>query len=64
VDRSLHQRIAWGRTTRVPLREMTIERHCHVGTLQPVRGAAIATNRQREAANVSLLIDWLSLYQS
>ena len=24
-DRSLHQRIAWGRTSRAPLREMTIE---------------------------------------
>lgn len=43
-DRSLHQRIAWGRTSRAPLREMTIERHCHAGTWQPIRDAAIATN--------------------
>ncbi len=47
---NLHQRIAWGRTSRAPLREMTIARHCHAGTRQPIRGAAIATNRQREAS--------------
>jgi hypothetical protein len=38
--RSLHQRIGWGRTTHDPLREMTIERHCHVGTLQPRPGCS------------------------
>jgi len=27
---------------------MTIERHCHAGTEQPVRGAAIATSKWRE----------------
>ena len=49
-DRSLHQRIAWGRTSRAPLREMTIERHCHAGTGQPVRGVAIASYQRREAS--------------
>ena len=34
---------------RAPLSEMTIERHCHVGTVQPIRDAAIATNLPREA---------------
>ena len=43
-DWSLHQRIAWGRTSRAPLREMTIERYCHAGILQPILDAAIATN--------------------
>ena len=43
-DRSLHQRTPKGRTARAPLREMTIERHCHAGTWHPSRDEAIATN--------------------
>ena len=40
-DRSLHQRIAWGRTSRAPLREMTIEGVVMLAIGIPIRGAAM-----------------------
>ena len=39
-DRSLHQRIAWGRTSRAPLREMTIEGVVMLAIGIPIRAAA------------------------
>ena len=49
-DRSLHQRIAWGRTSRAPLREMTIEGVVMLAIGIPIRGAAIASYQRREAS--------------
>jgi hypothetical protein len=61
-DGSLHQRIAWGRTSRAPLREMTSGRIVMLALGIP---PGMQPSPQTGAAKRPLsVIDWLSLYQS
>jgi hypothetical protein len=60
ADRSLYQRIAWGRTSRAPLREMTLS----CWHFAAHRGCGHRHKFTPRSDNVPLMIDWLSLYQS